>query len=169
MPLNDADAGRSRAVRSPARGIIRGAKGNQGPECDRKSRRRCQRRKADMRKVARRLFSFSQDGDLYRPLVLGAPSDSYSSMSHPGATGHPAREPVFPDVRKDDTVGTNAPVVSPQSYDEPIVTRKELWAYYCKCISSSRYPGSQFVTAVFQYITMETTWAHSPTYCWGDC
>lgn len=86
-----------------------------------------------MRKLARRLFSLPQDEDLYRPLVLGAPSDSYSTMSHSGATGHPAPEPVFPDARKDDMVGTDAPVVSPQSYDEPIVTRKELWAYYCKC------------------------------------
>ena len=98
-----------------------------------------------MRKLARRLFSLPQDEDLYRPLVLGAPSDSYSTMSHSGATGHPTPEPVFPDARKDDTVGTDAPVVSPQSYDEPIVTRKELWAYYCKCIPSSRFPRSLFL------------------------
>ena len=95
-------------------------------------------------KVVRRLRFLSQDRGLYRPLVLGAPSDSYSTMSHPGATTGPlAPEPVFPGVRK---VATDVPVVSPQSYDEPIVSRKELWAYYCKCLSSSLYPGSLFVT-----------------------
>ncbi|KAF8488509.1 MFS general substrate transporter [Russula emetica] len=49
-------------------------------------------------------------------------------MSHPAPT--PAPEPVSPGVRKDDTVSIDSPVVSPRTYDEPIVTRKELWSYY---------------------------------------
>ena len=110
---------------------------------------RCQRprrSKTDMRKVARRLRFLSQGRGLYRPLVLEAPSGSYSTMSHPGATEPLVPEPVFPAVRKDDTIATDCPVVSPQSYNEPIVSRKELWAYYCKCLSSLRYPGSLFVS-----------------------
>ncbi len=46
-------------------------------------------------------------------------------------------------VRKDDTVVIDAPVVSPRVYDEPVVTRKELWSYYSKSCSSLRFPGSQ--------------------------
>ena len=101
-----------------------------------------------MRNVARRLRFLSQGRGLYRPLVLEVPSGSYSTMSHPGATDPLVPEPVFPGIRKDDTIVTDVSVVSPQSYNEPIVTRKELWAYYCKCLSSIRYLSSQLLLLV---------------------
>jgi hypothetical protein len=63
-------------------------------------------------------------------------------MSHPAPT--PAPEPVDPGVRKDDTVSIDPPVISPRTYDEPIVTRKELWSYYRK---SFRCHVSQVLTA----------------------
>jgi hypothetical protein len=95
---------------------------------------------ADMRKIATRFLS--RDRSIYAPLVhVGTPSRSYSAMSHPAPT--PAPEPVSPGVRKDDTVSIDSPVVSPRTYDEPIVTRKELWSYYRKSSSSSRFPGLQ--------------------------
>ena len=60
-------------------------------------------------------------------------------MSYPAL----ASEPLSHGVRKDDTVVIDAPVVSPRVYDEPVVTRKELWSYYSKSCSSLRFPGSQ--------------------------
>ena len=49
------------------------------------------------------------------------------------ATGHPASTPerIHPVVGKDDEATTNVLLVSPPISDEPIVTRKELWSYYC--------------------------------------
>ena len=112
------------------------------------SQHRCQpprASQADMRKVATKLRFLSQDrGTIYAPLVHGNPSRSYSTMSHPASTP----EPVSPGVRKDDTVSIGSPVVSPRKYDEPIVTRKELWSYYRKSCSSSCFPGSG-LTAIF--------------------
>src|SRR6266852_1480560 len=107
-----------------------------------------------MRKIATKLRS--QDRGTYAPLVHGT-SRSYSTMSQPAPT--PAPEPVSPGVRKDDTVSIDSPVISPRTYDEPIVTRKELWSYYRKSCSestSSRFPGLQHFV-ISQYITMETT------------
>jgi hypothetical protein len=34
-------------------------------------------------------------------------------------------------VRKDDAAVSEVPVVAPPSYHEPVVTRRELWSYYC--------------------------------------
>jgi hypothetical protein len=45
--------------------------------------------------------------------------------------GHPVQEPIRPVVGKDDEDTTDSPVVLPPISDEPIVTRKELWSYYC--------------------------------------
>ncbi len=94
-----------------------------------------------MWKAATRLRFLSQDRGLYAPLVHGTPSGSYSTMSHPT----PAPEPVSPGVGKDDTIAIDASVVSPRSYDEPVVTRKELWSYYRTSCPSSRFPGSQLL------------------------
>ena len=71
--------------------------------------------------------------------MLGAPSHSYSTMPpHLASAGQLAPELVSPSVKVDDSAitGDPCPAVSPQSYDEPIVTRKELWSYYCVYYSS---------------------------------
>jgi hypothetical protein len=84
-----------------------------------------------MRKVVTRRF-LSQDRGLSRPLILGTPSSAYSTMSHTAidaTMGHPAQE------FDEDT--TNFPAVLPPIADEPIVTRKELWSYYCTFSSLS--------------------------------
>jgi hypothetical protein len=94
-----------------------------------------------MRKIATNLRFLSRDRGIYAPLVHGTQSSSYSTMSRPAPT--PASEPVSPDLRKDDAVSIDSPVVSPRTYDEPIVTRKELWSYYRMSCSSSRFPGLQ--------------------------
>ncbi|KAI9507515.1 MFS general substrate transporter [Russula earlei] len=52
------------------------------------------------------------------------------SESLPIATGRSTSVIVFSGVRKDDAVTDDAPLVASQNYDEPIVTRKELWSYY---------------------------------------
>ncbi|KAH9959280.1 MFS general substrate transporter [Russula dissimulans] len=46
-------------------------------------------------------------------------------MSHIIAT---EQQPAY--IRDGDVVTNGGPLVSPQDYDEPIVTRKELWSYY---------------------------------------
>jgi len=90
------------------------------------------RKQADMRKIATMLLPL-RDPSIPVPLVHGTPSHSYSTTSHPAPT--PAPEPVSPGVRKDDTVSIDFPVVSPRTYDEPVVTRKKLWSYYRKSCS----------------------------------
>ena len=62
-------------------------------------------------------------------------------MSYPAPT--PVPEPVSPGIGKDEAVFIDSPVVSPRTYGEPIVTRKELWSYYRTSRSSSRFPGLQ--------------------------
>jgi len=87
-----------------------------------------------MRKVVTRLRFLSQDRGLSHPLILGTPSSAYSTMSHTpvdATVRHPAQEFVHPAVGKDDEDTTNSPAVLPPIADEPIVTRKELWSYYC--------------------------------------
>jgi hypothetical protein len=116
------------------------------------------RSQADMRKIATKFRFFPRDRGIYAPLVHGTPSCSYSTMSHPAPTAVP--EPVSPGARKDDTVFIDSPLVSSRTYDEPIVTRKELWSYYRKSVRRRvAFPGTLRLTAFCysQYITMETT------------
>jgi hypothetical protein len=82
-------------------------------------------------------FFPSRDRSIHAPLVHGSPSHSFSTMSHPSPT--PAAEPVSPGVRKVDTASIYFPVVSPRTYDEPVVTRKKLWSYYRKSRSFPVY------------------------------
>jgi hypothetical protein len=81
-----------------------------------------------MRKVVTRLCFLaraSRDRGLYGPLLPSTPSGSRPTMSYTVPTTHPTPEVVLPDV----------PVIAPPNYDEPTVTRKELWSYYCmSCI-----------------------------------
>jgi hypothetical protein len=53
-------------------------------------------------------------------------------MSHTVPIEHLVPELVPDGVRKDDPAasGSEIPVVAPPSYDEPVVTRRELWSYY---------------------------------------
>jgi hypothetical protein len=84
----------------------------------------------------------SQDDGLYCPLILGPSSSScsYSTMMSQTATGHPAstQKRIHPVIGKDDEASTDIPLDSPPISDEPIVTRKELWSYYCIYYSPSR-------------------------------
>lgn len=102
-------------------------------------------RQSDMRKITTRLRFLSRERGIYAPLVHGTPSRSYSTMSHPAPTPTTETVTVSPGVRKDDLVSTDTPVVSSQTYGEPIVTRKELWSYYRKSCSSSLFPAQHFV------------------------
>ena len=70
--------------------------------------------------VTRLRFRSQEDQRLCRPLLSSTPSGS-RHMSYTVPIVDPAPEPVLPDV----------PAIAPPSYDEPIVTRKELWSYYC--------------------------------------
>lgn len=102
--------------------------------CYRISLCRWKRSRVDMRTVVTRPRFLSQDHGLYFPLILGESSSSYSTMSQTAlATGHPASttERIHPVVGKDDEATTNTPLDSLPITDEPIVTRKELWSYYC--------------------------------------
>jgi hypothetical protein len=121
-----------------------------------------------MRKVVTRLrFLSHEDQGLYTPLIPGASSGAYSTMSRTAAAamGHPSPELVHPvdsSVGKDDDATTDVPVFSPRISDEPIVTRKELWSYYRMYRSSSIMTftvtwlsWAHGLTACNQYITME--------------
>lgn len=54
-------------------------------------------------------------------------------MSHAVPTEHLVPELVPDGVKKDDPATSELPVVAPPSYDEPVVTRRELWSYYRTC------------------------------------
>jgi len=99
---------------------------------------RWQRSWVDMRNVTTRPRFLSQGQGLYDPLILGVSSSSYSTMSQT-ATGHPASTPerVHSVVGKDDEAPMDIPLFSLPIPDEPIVTRKELWSYYCMYYSCS--------------------------------
>ena len=100
--------------------------------------------------IVTRLRFLSQDRGFFNPLILGTPSSAYSTMSHTAVDAtmsHPAQEPVHPAVGKDTT---NSSAVLPPILDEPIVTRKELWSYYC--IFSSLSPrGCPLTTCLTVY------------------
>jgi hypothetical protein len=113
-----------------------------------------------MRKVVTRLRFLSQDRGLYRPLIPGASSSVYSTMSHTTAgasLGHPAQESVHPAVRKDEEDTDHSPAALPLISDEPIVTRKELWSYYCIFSSLSPRGSPSLTSCCYQCTTMETT------------
>ena len=99
---------------------------------------RWQRSRVDMRNVTTRPRFLSQGQGLYDPLILGVSSSSYSTMSQT-ATGHPASTPerVHSVVGTDDEAPVDIPLFTLPIPDEPIVTRKELWSYYCTYYSSS--------------------------------
>lgn len=122
--------------------------GANGTVCDAVFVSRCYKKKDAMRKVVTRLCFLSQDRGLYHPLILGTPSSAYSTMSHT-ALDATVGNPAHPAVGKgdEDTDTTNSPAVLPPIADEPIVTRKELWSYYCNCIFSLLSPrGCRWLT-----------------------
>lgn len=91
---------------------------------------RPRRSQADMRKISTKLHFLSQDRGIYAPLVHPYGTRSYSTMSDLAPTTPPVH--ISPRASKGDTVSIDSPVVSPKTYAEPIVTRKELWSYYRK-------------------------------------
>lgn len=85
-------------------------------------------------------------------------------MSHPAPT--PAPDPVSPGVRKDDAVSIDSAVVSPGTYDEPIVTRKELWSYYRKSSGCSSYVSQAYSILLFTvYYNGDNVRTHHPVVC----
>jgi hypothetical protein len=50
----------------------------------------------------------------------------------PALEASPVSEVIPPEIQKDEDVSVSVTPVAPQSYhDEPVVTRRELWSYYC--------------------------------------
>jgi hypothetical protein len=65
---------------------------------------------------------------LYTRLLAPWEPLSFSpSMSLPTLEANPA---ILPEAQKDDNASVPVTPVTPQSYDEPVVTRRELWSYY---------------------------------------
>ena len=54
-------------------------------------------------------------------------------MLSPILEATPVPELALPEVRKDESASESVPMapVAAPSYDEPVVTRRELWSYYC--------------------------------------
>ena len=106
-----------------------------------------------MRNVTTRPRFLSQDQGLYDPLILGVSSSSYSTMSQI-ATGHSGSTPErdHPVVKKGDEATTKVSLDSTPISNEPIVTRKELWSYYCICyhLLPVFVLSSRLVTSVLQ-------------------
>ena len=106
-----------------------------------------------MRNVTTRPRFLSQDQGLYDPLILGVSSSSYSTMSQT-ATGHSGSTPerFHPVVGKTDEATSKVSLDSLPISNEPIVTREELWSYYCICYHLLRVfvLSSRLVTSVLQ-------------------
>ena len=50
----------------------------------------------------------------------------------PTLEASPVSEVISPETQKDEDASVSVTPVSPQSHhDEPVVTRRELWSYYC--------------------------------------
>ncbi|KAH9002488.1 MFS general substrate transporter [Lactarius hatsudake] len=64
------------------------------------------------------------------PLFVHVLSGSGLAMSHTKPTEQPVSDLALPDILKDDAAVSEVPVLAPPSYDEPVVTRRELWSYY---------------------------------------
>ena len=82
---------------------------------------------------------------------------------HIASTRQLALELVSTSVKMDTTSGPG-PSDAPQSYDEPIVARKELWSYYCMYYSTPL--GHHRLTARHKYITMGVTCVGSSLAVW---
>ena len=52
-------------------------------------------------------------------------------MSLPTLEVNPASEAILPKIHKDANASVPVTPVIPDSYDEPVVTQRELWSYYC--------------------------------------
>ena len=63
-------------------------------------------------------------------------------------------------VKKGDTLenaaASEGPVISPPSYHEPVVTRRELWSYYCTSLDVI-CDAIMSLTGYYQCITTEIT------------
>ena len=44
---------------------------------------------------------------------------------------NPVSEVILPEIQKEENASVSVAPVTPQSYDEPIITQRELWSYYC--------------------------------------
>jgi hypothetical protein len=52
----------------------------------------------------------------------------------PSLEANPVSEVILPETQKDEGASISVTPVTPQSYhedSEPVVTRRELWSYYC--------------------------------------
>jgi hypothetical protein len=75
------------------------------------------------------------------------PSTYTTMFSDESTSGSPVL-----DEKSDDRIQSGDPHVAPSSHGEPIVTRRELWSYYCECRfgSLSSLRGSDSIFSVFQ-------------------
>ena len=82
-------------------------------------------------------------------------------MSHTIPTEHLVQDIVpeldLPGVRKNDVAVSEVPIVAPPSYDEPVVTRRELWSYYRTCPLDVIRDVPHRSRHYCQYITTEIT------------
>ncbi|KAF8261784.1 hypothetical protein EI94DRAFT_762641 [Lactarius quietus] len=52
------------------------------------------------------------------------------SMSVLTLEADPVSKVILPEIQKDESTSVPVTAVTSQSYDEPVVTRRELWSYY---------------------------------------
>ena len=52
-------------------------------------------------------------------------------MSLPTLEGNTASDDILPEILKDESTTITDTPVTAQCGDEPVVTRRELWSYYC--------------------------------------
>src|SRR6266850_2505385 len=65
--------------------------------------------------------------------VQSCGTDPHSSPTFTAmATDKSTSEPPHLDEKNDEEVISDVSLVNPSSHGEPIVTRRELWSYYCK-------------------------------------
>ncbi|KAH9062325.1 MFS general substrate transporter [Lactarius vividus] len=73
-------------------------------------------------------------------------------MSHTKPTEHHVSELALPGIMKDNSVASEVPVVAPPSYNEPVVTRRELWSYYLYYNGDNGVGPLNYSMTLFQFL-----------------
>ena len=78
-------------------------------------------------------------------------------MSLPTLEGNTASDDILPEILKDESTTITDTPVTAQYGDEPVVTRRELWSYYCvyHCTIVDIFVAIS-LTSSLQYITLGT-------------
>jgi hypothetical protein len=104
-----------------------------------------------------------------RFLALGTTNSPFLPMSLPTFEANTVSDDILPEILKDESTTIPVTPVTAQCGDEPVVTRRELWSYFCvyHCTIVDFFVAIS-LTSSLQYITLGTTYALPISVCYPD-